>query len=130
MEINSMQALVDGMSTQWQRERSATQMTLGDLITRLEKMDPILTFKGLGDLDSYRGYYCDLAFEPVDTYKSVLHLTAQCNDAMGKVFTGYKGGNYQMGETTPLWVAHYGGCGVKLTDINDDGTIETAKDDD
>ena len=34
----NMQALVDGMSAQWQRERAATQLTLGALIAALEKM--------------------------------------------------------------------------------------------
>lgn len=26
----------------------------------------------------------------------------------GKSFTGYKGGNFEMGKTTPVWVANYG----------------------
>lgn len=27
---------------------------------------------------------------------------------LGKSFTGYKGGNFEMGKSTPLWVANYG----------------------
>lgn len=35
----NIQALVDGMSAQWQRERAETQMTLG----KVEKSSPDLT---------------------------------------------------------------------------------------
>lgn len=34
----NMQALIDGMSAQWQRERAETQMTLGKLIAALEAL--------------------------------------------------------------------------------------------
>ena len=56
-------------------------------------------------------------------------LLKECRAAMGAVFTGYKGGEYQMGKSTPLWVASYGCCGKKLMAINDDGTLQLAEDD-
>ena len=34
-----------------------------------------------------------------------------------------------MGESTPIWIADYGCCGVKIMAINNDGSIETAEDD-
>lgn len=37
MSMN-MQALIDGMGAQWQRERAETQMTLGKLVAALEAM--------------------------------------------------------------------------------------------
>jgi hypothetical protein len=31
-------------------------------------------------------------------------------EAIGKTYTGYKGGEYVMGKVTPVWVANYGNC--------------------
>ena len=119
--INPIQAMVNGMSADWQKQRSETQMTLGKLIKQLETMPKELMVKGLGELDSYRGYYSDLAFQPSKDEIAVEHLLGLCREAMGKIYQGYKGGDYLMGETTPLWVAPYGGCGDKLMGINDNG---------
>lgn len=103
-----MQAMLDGMSAAWQAERSKTQMTLGEMVAWLESRAPEEVVMGLGGLMSYRGYYSDLAFEPTQTPRTVADLLAECRKAMGKVFEGYKGGDFLMGETTPLWVAGYG----------------------
>jgi hypothetical protein len=128
--MNDMQAMVNGMSANWQRERAESQMTLGNVIEFLESVPDDLKISGLGELDSYRGYYSDLAFAPDEASRTSGDILAECNKAMGKVFTGYKGGDYVMGELTPLWVASYGCCGKKLILINPDGTLETAEDDD
>jgi hypothetical protein len=125
----NLQALIDGMSAQWQRERAETQMTLGKLIEILTTMGDT-PVAGLGELDSYRGYYADLAFEPTGKAVPATQLLAECQAAMGRVFTGYKGGEFVMGAKTPLWVAHYGQCGLKLIAVNPDGSIVTAADDD
>jgi hypothetical protein len=127
--MEHMQALIDGMSAQWMRERAASQMTLGKLIERLEAMPPETPIVGLGDCDSYRGYYSDLAFEPTgNSETTATALLDKCKGAMGQVFHGYKGGDYVMGALTPLWVAHYGCCGQKLMGIAEDGTPITAAD--
>ena len=111
--MNTLQALIDGMSIHLQKERAATQMTLGGIISRLKEMPKDQKIKGLGDLNSYRGYYSDLAFEPDNTEKTVKQLLSECLLAMGKVFIGYKGGKFMMGELTPLWLANYGCSGKK-----------------
>lgn len=66
-------------------------------------------------LDSYRGYYDHLAIgfsprrsQPAPTVKEFL---ADCMTAMGRTYTGYKGGSYTMDENTPVWVANYGESG-------------------
>lgn len=48
---------------------------------------------------------------------------------MGKAAEGYKVGLYVMGELTPVWVADYGCCGVKLIALYADGKIEIDDDD-
>ena len=128
-DMNAMQAMMDGLSVQWQKERATEQMTLGGVIDRLSSLPQETVISGLGELDSYRGYYCDLAFDPNGKEKTAAQLLKECKAAMGAVFTGYKGGEYQMGKLTPLWVASYGCCGKKLMAINDDGTLQLAEDD-
>ena len=129
--INPMQVLVDAWSVESKRERAATQMTLGSLIAALEKMPPDSLITGLGNAHSYRGYYSDLAFQPQMEQVTAANLLGQCRAAMGRVFEGYKGGDYVMGETTPVWAAHYGTTGgaKKLIALNPDGTFETRDDD-
>jgi len=127
--MDNLQALIDGMSADWQRERAGTQMTLGDLIKKLENTPGDTKITGLGELDSYRGYYCDLAFVPTSETRTASDVLDACRSAMGKVFTGYKGGDFVMGELTPLWVADYGCTGMKLTGINtDEDVLELAID--
>lgn len=62
----NIQALFDGLSAEWQRERAETQMTLGQLIEILESMPADTEIRGLNCPHSYRGYYYDLAFEPTE----------------------------------------------------------------
>lgn len=124
-----LQALLDGMSAQWQRERSETQMTLGKLIAALEAMPAGATVVNLEAPHSYRGYYSDLAFEQGDGTRPAADLLADCRRAMGEVFQGYKGGDYVMGALTPVWVAHYGCCGPKIMAIEAGGGLQTAADD-
>lgn len=123
----NMQAYIDGLSMEMQKERSQTQMTLGKLIKVLQDLDPA-TLLPLGDLDSYRGYYSDLAFEPTNTPRTSELILNDCLAAMGKVFEGYKGGEYLMGESTPIWVANYGETGEKLIEVTSDGQIKTEED--
>lgn len=123
----SLQALMDGMSAQWMTERASTQMTLGALIERLEAL-PKETRVNLGGAHSYRGYYSDLAFEPVDE-STAGDLLQECRDAMGQKFEGYKGGDFYMHAGVPVWVAFEGCCGKKLNDVFDDGSLDLKDDD-
>lgn len=124
----NLQALVDGMSAQWQRERAETQITLGKLIEALEAMPADAQVANLDNEHSYRGYYEDLAFERLDGTRPASELLADCKAAMGQVFQGYKGGDFVMGALTPVWVANYGCCGAKLMAIYAGGEVETAED--
>lgn len=99
-----------GISLGAQRDRADTGMTLGGLIAELEKL-PARRRIRLGSLGSYRGFYEDLAFEPLhedEDMPTVGEVLADCRAAIGKAFEGYKGGNYMAGERTPLWVSPWG----------------------
>ncbi len=125
----NLQAMMNGMSAQWQRERAETQLTLGKLIAALEAMPEGADVANLHSVGSYRGYYSDLCFERGDGTRPAAELLADCKAAMGQVFTGYKGGDYVMGALTPLWIATYGCCGQKLMAVHPGGDVETAEDD-
>ena len=121
-----LQDMIDGMSARLQKERSASQMTLGELIERLEAMPPLSMIDKLESPHSYRGYYSDLAFERGEEKMMVTELLVIAKECMGKEFVGYKGGEFLMGQSTPVWISNYGtASGVKLMEIVDDGTIIT-----
>lgn len=121
-----IQALLDGMNAQWQRERAETQLTLGALIKALEAMPPASAVANLHSLRSYRGYYSDLAFKQDVGTRPAIDLWNDCKAAMGEVFVGYKGGDFTMGAKTPLWISPYGeSSGMKLMAVHADGSIET-----
>ena len=128
MSISNIQAMMDGLSAEWQKERAATQMTLGKLIAALEVMQSNALIQGINSPHSYRGYYFDLAFETDDKPMEVREVLKMCKDAMGQVFEGYKGGDFVMGALTPVWIAGYGCCGVKIMGIDANGTFITAED--
>ena len=125
-----MQQLVNNMSAEQQSMRKESdQFTLGELIERLEQLPEDMEIP-LGEPMSYRGYYCDLAFVPLSRTPSIVKdvlRTADCS--VDTIFTGYKGGNFLMGLDTPVWIAHYGSCGRKITGITDDGQILSKEDD-
>ena len=81
----------------------------------------------LRDPGSFRGFYSDLYFERHDGTRPAAELLAECKAAMGRVFTGYKGGDFVMGALTPLWVASYGCGGPKLMAVHAGGELETAE---
>lgn len=116
-----LQDLVDGMSSRMQRERAESQMTLGELIDVLGQLPGDTEIPNLTEPHSYRGYYSDLAFELGPETRTAADLLVECRSAMGKVFIGYKGGDFVMGELTPVWVAEYGSCGDRLMNIDADG---------
>ena len=78
-------------------------------------------------LDSYRGYYEDLAldYDPNARPKIVEELLKLFEDADGQTYRGYKGGDYTMSRKTLVWVAEYGNCGKMLVDIKSQKGVTT-----
>lgn len=83
-------------------------MNLGELIETLKGMnqDGVVSY-GFGRPRSYRGYYEDLAFEPVERAR-VGDMLAFARSALGSTFGGYKGGEYTMHEYSTCWISEYG----------------------
>ena len=92
-------------------------MTLGELIHVLKaaKQD-LVCVHGFSDPHSYRGYYEQLAFEPTPN-TTVAEMLTFAQDALGSTYSGYKGGEYTMGEHTDVWLACYGCTGEAITSL-------------
>ena len=122
-----MQALVNAMGESAKMERSKYQLTLGEIIKKLDDIDgnknvivDIDGFLSVGEPASYRGYYSDLAFEPSDEEITVKDFLKLCKDSNGISFEGYKGGDFKMEDDTPLWISEYGCCSdIAIMDIVD-----------
>lgn len=89
-------------------------MTLGELIDLLAELpeNALVVYDDGKDAPnefcSYRGIYRDLSLEPGSTAPTVKTLLERAQEANGKTYKGYKGGDFTMGRNTPIWVAFYG----------------------
>lgn len=114
-------------------------MKLSGLIETLRVFPPDMPVRlssgvGVQALGSWRGSYdeltlchCENDSEPI----TVKALLAEAEEALaGKVFTGYKGGEFVMREWTPVWADDWGVCGYRgVAGVSTDGNqliIETA----
>lgn len=74
-------------------------------------------------LMSWRGVYAELAFgyESEGDFPSVAKVLEQLRRAVGKKYEGYKGGDFTMGRSTPVWVANNGNVGnTGIVDVLDE----------
>jgi len=130
--------------------KNSPQLLLGEMIAKLEAM-PLKKESGEDKtvrfsfeylfptgLTSWRGSYDELSLEftSSDFNDKEKPPTAEAflkmlKEALGKTYTGYKGGDFVMGKSTPIWVANYGNSGnTGVVGLRDDGyeiIIETAE---
>ena len=122
-----IETVFDAMKDSMRNTRSDYHLTLGDLIDALEGVEdatlPVVFDDAIvpGSLKSYRGYYDDLAFElrEVGSDVTVSDVLDECRDALDTKFTGYKGGEFYMGEDTPLWRAAWGEIGKPVLAVEE-----------
>lgn len=139
-----MQEYLTAMVSKQRADRMAQsdQLTLGELILKMEavvakqksriaegqdeatvRYDFEYPFPT--EIDSWRGSYAELALN-YEVGSEKAELTASqflevLRKAVGKEFTGYKGGEYIMSHQTPVWVANYGNSGnTAVLDVIDD----------
>lgn len=115
------------------------QLTLGQIIERLTEIskrsekdsDVVYDFEYLfpTEINSWRGSYSELALnfcnygdEGDPRPMKLSEFLTLLNGTVGKTFTGYKGGDFTMDESTPVWVANYGNSGnTAVVDVVDQG---------
>lgn len=137
------EAILNTVKEQRRQEfNTSEQLSLGELIAKLEAIKP--TYVGYQEkeepklvyfdfpearptrLMSWRGAYEELAlgftWNEEAEYPTVTELLEDLRGAIGKTFTGYKGGDFVMGKTTPIWVANYGRSdNTAIVEVRDDG---------
>lgn len=90
-------------------------MSLGNLIDWLKEQDSALIVKdGFGSPHSDRGSYDELAFDPAEE-TTLGEMLVNAQSAVGATFTGWKGGEYTMGEYTSVYIGEHGNCGEEIT---------------
>lgn len=109
----SIQYILDAIEKACRGTRSDYHLTLAQLISALEQTsqndEVVFDDSATGPISphSYRGFYSDLAFErgkpPI-----VPEFLNTCRGALGGTFVGYKGGDFVMDPSTPLWCSPYG----------------------
>lgn len=116
MDSSFLQQLVDKSHAMSKRSDAERTYTLGRLIDTFKGIKPELPVCfGFGriypsTLASWRGIYSQLALG----YSGDRHeqtagaMLKEFESAVGKTFTGYKGGDYVMDRDTPVWVSNYG----------------------
>jgi hypothetical protein len=112
-------------------------ITIDQLVKLLEKRpkDQSVSFDFCGfipdDVDSYRGYYNELAISYVPYQGKSITVDTFLNmmmDVVGETYTGYKGGNYTMEKETNVWVDNYGRCsGTAVLGIEESDYITVIK---
>jgi hypothetical protein len=113
-----IQKLIDAINENGRMTRNEYHLTLGGLRGALSGLDddaPVVVDRGggIGREMSYRGYYDDLSFEPVEA-STVKDVRAACERASTGEYEGYKGGEYRYGDDTPLWIAPYSCTGSAI----------------
>lgn len=94
------------------RRTPATPLTLADLIEYLDGLPRETVILLDADLDSYRGYYSEVALPPGRSTAGELkdHLRERVYTQM----TGYKGGTYNVLLACRVYVAYWGELGPRL----------------
>lgn len=96
-----------------ERDPELEPLRLREIISALEKCSPNLSvrfdFGGHpSTVDSYRGYYDQLALGWHGDTPTVGELLTELRSAVGGIYYGWKGGEYTMTKDTPVWAANRG----------------------
>jgi hypothetical protein len=99
-------------------------MTLGQMIARYEELGETMV-EHPGEAMSARAVYAHVGFDPAGGRGRIPATQAAelARAVIGQVFFGYKGGDFEMHEGCPVWIAAYGSSGDPLVGINDDGDL-------
>lgn|SRR5574341_709424 len=89
--------------------------TLGHVIDWLEQQDlSLVVLDGFGSPHSDRGDYSELAFSP-EPKTTLGQMLTYAKSAEGAIFLGWKGGEYRMNRSTPVYIGECGECGDAIT---------------
>lgn len=132
-EKMDLQTQIDALLAHSRKETlaSSKQLTLGEVLLKINAIsandDCGVVFDGHNGvptgIDSWRGSYDELAlsYDNQDPMK-VCDFREMLTNAIGKVYEGYKGGEYKMSRHTPIWVDNWSMCrDLGVVDVFVDG---------
>lgn len=109
------------------------QLSLGELQEKLLEFNSFRDIRFVGTEYSpsgascYRGSYDELAINYSTDEINVGQFSRMLNDIHSKTYTGYKGGEYKMGSTTPVWVGRdcsdYSQMAIVSVFLSEDGYV-------
>ena len=116
-------------------KKTAKHLTLGGLRDALAAAPdalPVMFDDGeaAGRLDSYRGFYTDIAIGVGQEAKAVAEWRGLTASALKTTFEGYKGGDYPASPSKPLWRSEYGqasGVAIVGTAVQDSAFVLLTK---
>ncbi len=130
MDMTAINEILSGQRAA--RFGASRQLNLGQIIEKLEavldktkKVCFPFGYLHPTTLRSWRGAYEELAigFEEDTPSPTVEELIVVCKSALYTTFDGYKGGDFEMSDNTPVWVANWGNSGstaiVDVVEIDD-----------
>lgn len=94
-------------------------LTIGsalDILNKYDKNKIVPLGWGFGSAHSNRGYYSDLGLEP-KTNVTIGEMIEELSNSIGKTFTGWKGGEFDMDENTDIHLSNEGSCGTNISNI-------------
>ena len=112
-----MSELISALQSVNDESRKEYHVTLGEMVDFLDRLnkDGLISHNDsyliVDELNSYRGYYSDLAFyvrkaTPDEEPTTVGTLLKDLKWTIGSTFQGYKGGEFPMTKNTPLWIEY------------------------
>lgn len=137
-----IQDILDAKAEQRRNEtlKDSNQLTLGELTLHIKHVEdqnkPVVFDDGAKcpvSLGSWRGSYTELAIRYEDCMQleeaiTVAEFLAELQQADGAEYRGYKGGDYKMSNSTPVWVANRGSSsGFKYSN---QGVVDVTEEDD
>jgi hypothetical protein len=112
------------------RTAPSSRLDLGGFVVALgeHRHNAVVLFdtgEPVGNFDSYRGYYEDVAISRScrSGAKLCREVHALAIATVGTTFVGYKGGDFRMNESSRLWVSQWGDAsGIGISHISYDHT--------
>lgn len=95
-------------------------LTLGELIERLEALGDATVYTLDTQIHSYRGYYDRPAIEPTRATYLASELAKSYKEQIGQIRHGWKGGEYPISDSQPVYYAVEGSTGPNIVALEPD----------
>lgn len=109
------------------------QLSLGEIREQLKQFNSYRVVRFVGteyspnEASCYRGSYDELAISYTEKEMTVSAFSKMLKKVLTQNYTGYKGGDYTMWDTTPVWAvrdsSHYSQMAIVSVFLSEDGYV-------